>query len=75
MSRNDAGTPTPSETPRPPQQPGNIVPPGPGAPGPIVEDVTVQGGIDRVTGEGRIVPKPPAGRVNESVIATDPRER
>jgi hypothetical protein len=43
-------------------------------PGLLVEDVTVAGGTDKVTGAPVIRPKSAAGQVDESTRATDKRE-
>lgn len=45
------------------------------APGPLVEDASVVGGIDRATGAPVIRPKAPDGKGDGLNEATDPRER
>lgn len=42
---------------------------------PLVEDTSVIGGVDEVSGAPVIRPKAPTGRADESTRATDPRER
>lgn len=43
-------------------------------PGLLVEDATMVGGVDAVTGAPVIRPKTPDGTADESVIPTDARE-
>jgi hypothetical protein len=42
--------------------------------GPLVEDATVIGGVDKKTGAPVIRPKTPDGKADESTEATDKRE-
>jgi hypothetical protein len=45
------------------------------APGPLVEDTSVVGGVDAKTGAPVIRPKTPQGTADEATIPTDQRER
>ena len=44
-------------------------------PAPLVEDTTVVGGVDRVTGQPVIRPRAPDGTAGPQTESTDPSER